>query len=135
VISVGKAAWNKVEPYLRVVLAREDVKGMPKEVFFTVRAGNNEHYTPVHSDLEDLIVKALEEKYGPGVRGDWWPRWWVWPEEDYLNWSRYEVLLELRKKETENQALQYFINRLAGMAKTVESILDDWLLRHSLGGG
>jgi serine/threonine protein kinase len=126
VLSVEKVAWRKGERdlrQLRMALAYD--KGMPGKVYFTVRAGGAYSYKPARPALGSTIVEPLDEKYGTGrPTGKWWPRWWVSPEDDYCDWSDPDVLLRLGRKETENNALQYFASRLAGMAKAVDAVVD-----------
>jgi tRNA A-37 threonylcarbamoyl transferase component Bud32 len=133
VIWVAKESWHRIEPLLRVALAYH--AGLPGEVYFTVRHGEDADDTPTHPDLGMPLAQALKKKYGKGRGGVWWPRWWVWAKKDYRDWSDPRVLLELGKTEAENQALPYFSGHLAGMAKVVESVLDEWRTGHSADGG
>jgi hypothetical protein len=133
VIWVTRESWHRTEPYLRVALGYD--AGLPGEVYFTVRPGENSNYTPTHPDLGPLLAEALKKKYGKGRGGRWWPKWWVWPEKGYRDWSDRRVLLELGKTEAENRALPYFAGHLAGMAQVVESVLDERRMGRSAGGG
>jgi hypothetical protein len=129
VISIGKRTWEQVEQDLRIALAC-DSHHMRDEVYFTVRAGASQKYTPEHRELENLLHEALGAVYRDADRtGEWWPHWWRWPDSEFRDWARRSVLETLAATNEENRAIRYFTAEIIRIARIIDSVVGEWLSR------